>query len=357
MEMPSVPSTMTALVWEAACQMNMRRIPSPEVKPDEVLVQVAYVGICGSELSGYLGRNALRVPPLVMGHEFSGCIAVLGDQATTPVMSGRKAFSLHVGQMVTVNPMVYCGECEYCVQGLSHLCTRRRLIGAHRPGAFATYVSVPAWMVLPLPANLGLRDGALTELVACGVRIARHVGEVQGETALILGAGAIGLLTLQILLHHGAKRVFIVDTEGDRLAAAASMGGEALNPCQQDVVKSVRAATRGLGAAMAVDAVGKAVTREQCISATRPGGSVILSGLHEESSAVPVADVIRREITLHGSFCYTPSDFQEAAELLSRQQIRLDPGIIEAPLAEGGQWFERLSSENPGKIAKVLLVP
>ena len=346
-----LPASMSALVWEAACQMNLRQQPLPETKPDEVLIQVSHVGICGSELSGYLGHNALRVPPLVMGHEFSGQIVAMGAQVC------ERNPALQIGQAATVNPMIYCGTCEYCTQGLNQLCTRRRLIGAHRPGAFANYVSAPAWMVLPLPESVPLRDGALAEPVACGVRIARHAGIVQNEVALILGAGAIGLLTLQILLLHGAKQVFIVDTELDRLAAAAALGGQALDPRNVDVVKTVRAAVGGLGATVSVDAVGKAVTREQCISSTRPGGRMILSGLHEETSAIPVADVIRREITLIGSFCYTPADFQDAIGLLSQGQIRLDPWIVEAPLADGGQWFERLSSENPGKIAKVLLVP
>jgi len=353
----SVPVTMTALVWEAPCEMNLRSIPVPQIGPDEALVQVAYAGICGSELSGYLGHNALRVPPLVMGHEFSGRIVAVGSQVATDSPSARESSSLQPGQMVTVNPMVYCGACEYCVRGENHLCTRRRLIGAHRPGAFAAFVSVPARMVLPLPSGLPLRDGALTEPVACGVRIVRHAGKVEGESVLVLGAGTIGLVTLQILMQHGARQVFVADVEADRLAAAAALGGAALDSRLQDVVKTVREATGGKGTALAVDAVGKAVTREQCISATRPGGAVILSGLHEESSAIPVADVIRREITLCGSFCYTPADFREAADLLSSQRVRLDAGLTEAPLEEGGRWFARLSSESPGKIAKVLLVP
>jgi threonine dehydrogenase-like Zn-dependent dehydrogenase len=272
-------------------------------------------------------------------------------------MDGRDVPTLRLGQMVTVNPMVYCGKCEYCLRGANHLCANRRLIGAHRPGAFAEFVSVPARMVVPLPDGLDLRNGALTEPVACGVRIARHAGKVQGEAALILGAGAIGLLTLQILLQHGATRVFIADTDTDRRVAAAAMGGEVLDPSRQDVAKSVRDATNGHGAAAAVDAVGKAVTRDQCVSATRPGGRVVLSGLHEEKSPVPVADVIRREISLYGSFAYAPADFNEALVLLARREIRLDPGIVEAPLAEGDPWFQRLSSENPGGIAKVLLMP
>ena len=349
--MGSMPEKMQTLVWEAPRQMVMQEAVLPVLQPEEVLIRVAYAGICGSELSGYLGHNALRTPPLVMGHEFSGEIVALGEQALD------RNPRLSMGQPVTVNPMVYCGKCEYCMQGLNQLCPNRRLIGAHRPGAFAGYTSVPAWMVIPLPAALDLRMGALTEPMACGVRAARRTGAARGDTVLVIGAGAIGLLTLQALLLDGMGRVFIVDTDVQRLAAGKALGGEALDPRQVNVVQAVRDATGGIGAAAAVDAVGRAVTREQCISATRPAGTVVLSGLHEETSSIPAADVIRREITLHGSFCYTPADFAVAANLLAAHKANLDAWMVDAPLDEGGAWFERLSTENPGGVAKVLLKP
>jgi threonine dehydrogenase-like Zn-dependent dehydrogenase len=218
-----LPETMEALVWEAPHVMALRDRQLPPLGDEEALVEVAYVGICGSELSGYLGHNALRVPPLVMGHEFSGTIVALGEKAV------QRNPTLAVGQSVTVNPMVYCGSCDFCLVGQNHLCIHRRLIGAHRPGAFAAYTSVPAWMVIPLPAGLGLRHGALTEPAACGVRTAFWSGNVQGETILVVGAGAIGLLTLQILLLAGAVKVFIADTQPERLAAGAALGGEPLD--------------------------------------------------------------------------------------------------------------------------------
>src|SRR6188508_1570597 len=125
---------MHSLVWEAPRVMAMRQQAEPELQPDEALIKVAYAGICGSELSGYLGHNALRVPPLVMGHEFAGELAGLGEAA-------RQAQpELAIGQRVTVNPLGYCGMCEMCMAGLNHLCRKRQLLGAHRAGAFAEYV-------------------------------------------------------------------------------------------------------------------------------------------------------------------------------------------------------------------------
>jgi threonine dehydrogenase-like Zn-dependent dehydrogenase len=341
---------MQSLVWEAPRTMAMREQAQPLVEPGEALVKVAYVGICGSELSGYLGHNALRVPPLVMGHEFAGELAALGAEAAA------RHPALRPGQAVTVNPLAYCGTCFFCARGDNHLCANRKLIGAHRPGAYTQYVAVPAEMVLPLPAGLSPRLGALTEPVAVAVRIGELAGPLAGEAALVVGAGPIGLLALQALKAQGAATVFIADLDPARLAMGAALGGEPLDPRAASLPQVVKAATGGLGVPVSVDAVGAAVTRASCVSATRSGGTVILTGLHEETSAMPAAEIIRREIIVRGCFAYSPANFSDALQRLAQGEFRLDPWIIEAPLAEGGRWFDRLI-DAPGDVAKVLLVP
>ena len=341
---------MKALVWEAARTLVMRGQPMPRAAADEILVKVAHAGICGSELGGYLGHNALRVPPLIMGHEFAGEIVELGGE----VSSIRP--DLNAGQTVTVNPLWHCGECAYCRRGVNQLCHRRQLLGAHRPGAYAEYVRVPAKLALALPAGMDTRIGALTEPVACAVRIAELAGDVAGEDCLVIGAGPIGLLSLQMLKLNDARRVFIAETDDERLRMGAELGGIPIQPRATDTVQTMQNAADGLGAAVSVDAVGSAVTREQCIAATRAGGRLILSGLHEERSVMPAADMIRREIEVKGSFAYSPANFAQALDLLGRGAVRLDPWIIEAPLSEAGKWFDRLI-EAPGNVAKALLVP
>jgi threonine dehydrogenase-like Zn-dependent dehydrogenase len=344
-------SRMKALVWEAPRAMVMREQAAPEPKPGEALIKVHFAGICGSELSGYLGHNALRVPPLVMGHEFAGEIAALG--ADTPVGGGR---ALTLGQRVTVNPIVSCGVCEFCVRGLNHLCVKRKVIGAHVPGAYAEYVAVPIANVMPLPVGMPLHVAAMTEPVACAVRIGELAGALAGEEALVIGAGPIGLLALQALQQQGAGRVFIADLDPARLAMGAALGGEAIDALAHDAAQRVREATSGRGVAVAVDAVGTGRTRAQCVSAVRSAGVVILTGLHEETSSMPAAEIIRREITARGSFAYSPANFADALRLLAHGAFRLDPWVVEAPLAEGGKWFDRLI-DAPGDVAKVLLAP
>ncbi len=341
---------MKVLMWTAPRQMELQEHPMQEVQPDEVLVKVAFAGICGSELSGYLGHNALRVPPLVMGHEFSGEIASLGSAATTANSN------LAEGQKVTVNPLSCIGDSVLQQQGLDQLCPTRQLLGAHRPGAYAEYVAVPARSVMPLPSELPLRLGALTEPVGCAVRIGELAGSLSAKTCLIMGAGPIGLLSLQLFLYLNAAKVFIVDLEPERLAMGVELGGQPIDPRRQDVVDIVMQASNNRGVEVAVDAVGTAITRQQCISAAMPTGTVILSGLHEETSVMPAADIIRREIVVRGSFAYSPANFAAAIDLLAQGKIRLDPWIVEAPLADGGQWFDRLI-DAPGNVSKVLLVP
>ncbi len=341
---------MKALVWEAPRQVVMRNQAEPIAARDEVVLRVMFAGICGSELSGYLGHNALRIPPLVMGHEFSGEIIALGEDALE-IKPG-----LALGQQVTVNPLVSCGKCYHCTRGLNHLCNSRKLVGAHLPGAYAELIKVPAELVHLLPEGMSARTGALTEPVAVAVRIGELAGEVTGEDVLILGAGPIGLLALQVFLARGAKRVFIADLDPERLAMGGALGAQTLDPRALDVVQTSRDFTRGLGVAVALDAVGTAITRAQCIAATRSAGTMILSGLHEEVSSLPAAEIIRREIVVKGSFAYSPANFVQALELLARAEVRLEPWIVEAPLEDGGFWFDRLI-DAPGNVAKVLLRP
>ena len=232
---------MKALIWEAARTMSMREEKQPEAPADEILVKVDYVGICGSELSGYLGHNALRVPPLIMGHEFAGEIVAVGPMVPT------LRPDLTMGSLVTVNPLWYCGECARCAAGYTQLCGNRRLLGAHRPGAFAEYISVPAKLALTLPEGMDSRIGSLTEPVGCAVRIAELAGDVSGSDCLIIGAGPIGLLSLQMLKLRGAERVFIAEIDSARLAMGEALGGIAIQPMETDTAQAVLDATGGDG--------------------------------------------------------------------------------------------------------------
>jgi threonine dehydrogenase-like Zn-dependent dehydrogenase len=341
---------MKALVWEAPRTLHVREVPEPTPAPGEVVITVDCAGICGSELGGYLGHNALRVPPLVMGHEFAGTITAVADDVPG-------AFpTLAIGARVTANPMTWCNQCIFCARGQQQLCRNRKLVGAHRPGAYAHQVAVPAHVVVPLPDNLPFRLAALAEPTAVALRIATHAGNVDGATVLIAGAGPIGLLAIQTLRLAGATTLFVTDLDPARRAMAADLGAIVLDPRETNVPATVRDATDGLGAGVAVDAVGATPTRADCVASVISGGTLVLSGLHEETGPMPAAEIIRREITVKGSFCYAPSDIVDSLPLLADGRIRLDPWIVDAPLEDGGKWFDRLI-DAPGDVAKVLLRP
>lgn len=329
---------MKALVYEGPRQMVIRDVPVPTLKPDEVLVRVAYSGICGSELSGYEGRNALRKPPLIMGHEFSGTIEAIGDavKASYPEWS--------VGKRVTANPLISCGSCAYCRSDRPQLCPNRRLLSASLPGSNAHFVAVRADAVYPLPDDLSLSVSALTEPAACAVHAARMVQPLQ--SALVAGAGPIGLLAIQALQNRGFSTIYCADLNAERLSMAEALGGvpALLNNSFRDCVD------------VALDAVGTVETRRACLSATQAGGSVIWIGLHQQFAELDINDMIRREITCYGSFAYTQADFAEALDLLHRGKLRLDPAWTRIePLENGTSCFEELL--HGSSVAKIWLTP
>ncbi|MEZ4862808.1 MAG: zinc-binding dehydrogenase [Caldilineaceae bacterium] len=339
---------MQALVWEGPRQMNIREVAAPKPAADEVLIRVAFSGICGSELGGYLGHNSLRVPPLIMGHEFSGEIVALGEQATAAKSS------LAVGQRVTVNPLISPPWSKAALRGRHNLTLPRNILGIHRPGSYAEYITAPASNVYPLPEQMSLEHAALTEPLACAMRAAKLSGCSATDRVLITGLGPIGLLALQAVKAMGVQRIFATDTDPDRIAIGKHFGVTVLNPLAEKVVATVREATNGEGVDVAIDAVGATATRRECLEAVMPGGKVIFTGLHDEESNIQANLVIRNEINIQGSFAYTPLDFENAFAWLAEDRIEIDPWLQKSPLAEGGACFEQLLSK-PGPVAKILL--
>jgi threonine dehydrogenase-like Zn-dependent dehydrogenase len=331
-------STMRALVYEAPLQMNMRQVLLPVIQPDEVLIRVAYSGICGSELSGYEGKNSLRKPPLIMGHEFSGYIEAVGGAVDYP--------KLKVGVAVTANPLVSCRQCRYCLSGKQQLCPKRKLLGAHVPGSNAEFVAIRADALSLIPTELSLASAALAEPAACAIHAAALATPAPDEQGLVVGAGPIGLMIIQVLVDRGIKQVFCIDLNAERLAMAEKLGAipatfESLASEPVDIV---------------VDAVGASATRQGCARVVRSGGRIIWIGLHESDTSLPVNNFIRREITTYGSFAYTPIDFENALQALAQKRITLEEAWTQIePLENGTACYEKLLHGAP--ISKIWLTP
>jgi threonine dehydrogenase-like Zn-dependent dehydrogenase len=339
---------MKSVVWLGPRHMELQNQPDPTPQPGEVILRVEAVGICGSELSGYLGQNSLRVPPLVMGHEFAGTVAAIGPGAN----------GLEAGDRVTVNPLIGCGACALCRLGLENLCPQRQIIGIHRPGGFAELVAVPATSCTRLPHDLGHIAGSLAEPLGCGVRAA-HIGGVRaGSRVLVLGAGTIGLMCIAATHKAGGTVTLAADPNAGRLRTAADWGTENLCDTRTaDPAEAGRQLTGGLGVDVAIDAVGSDTTRRVAVRAVRPGGTVVLVGLHEAESPFDANYIVRSEIRVAGSFAYTHADFDTAVAMLAAGDVAPTAGWLqERDLEECGDSFAELI-DNPPAVSKIVLRP
>ncbi|MFC5863625.1 galactitol-1-phosphate 5-dehydrogenase [Acidicapsa dinghuensis] len=343
---------MKALLLSEYSKLDVADLPRPAAGAGEVLVQVAACGICGSDVHGYDGSSGRRIPPLVMGHEAAGIVAGVGE--------GVSRFA--PGDRVTFDSTVYCGSCEFCAQGLVNLCDQRQVIGVSTPdfrraGAFAEFVTVPEHIVYKLPEAMGFSEAAMLEAVSVALH-AVNVTELKGgETALVLGAGMIGLLTLQAAKALGCRRVFVADVDATRLKLASDLGADATILASGDaMVQEVLKLTNGRGVDVVMEAVGRDETVAASIDAVRKGGTVTLIGNITPQVTLPLQKVVSRQIRLQGS-CASCGEYPQAMELISNGKIRVAPLITAvASLHDGARWFERLHSREPN-LMKIVLDP
>ncbi|PZE20596.1 galactitol-1-phosphate 5-dehydrogenase [Paenibacillus xerothermodurans] len=336
------------LVWTGPKMMEMKEAEVPAVGDNELLVKVEAVGICGSEIEGYLGHNSLRVPPLVMGHEFSGTVTEVGGQVQ----------GLMRGQRVVVNPLLSCGSCNQCRKGLVQLCSQRAIVGIHRPGAFAQFVSVPASSVHVVPDELDFFRASLTEPLACSLRAARRAMERHPfANVVIFGAGTIGLLAFLVAQTLGASRIIVVDSNEARLATPQQLGAFAtINPKEPNFIDKVKQWGGASGTDVVIDAAGFQPTRDAAVQIVNPGGTIMNIGLGIDHTQIPINVCIRSEISILGSFSYDAQDFHDALELLKSGKIDPTQWSEIRPLYEGNQAFQDLVN---GRVAqaKIFLTP
>jgi L-iditol 2-dehydrogenase len=345
---------MKALLLSEYRHLEVTDVAVPEAGAGEVLVRVAACGICGSDVHGYDGSSGRRIPPVVMGHEAAGIIAAVGE--------GVAGFG--VGDRVTFDSTVYCGVCEFCRRGEVNLCEDRQVLGVscgeyRRAGAFAEYVAVPARILYRLPEALPFEEAAMLEAVSVGLHGVRLAELKGGETALVIGAGMIGLLTLQAAKVAGCSRVIVADIDATRLKLASEMGADAVlqgSNVTGDVTGEVLRLTGGRGVDVALEAVGRDETVGMAIDCVRKGGTVVLVGNIAREVTLPLQKVVTRQIRLQGS-CASAGEYPAAMELVSAGRIKVRPLISAvAPLEDGPGWFERLYGREPN-LMKVVLDP
>ncbi len=341
-----------ALVLEAYNKLVVREVPDPVPRDGEVLVEVKACGICGSDVHGMDGSSGRRIPPVIMGHEAAGVIAATG--------SGVSGWS--VGDRVTFDSMIYCGNCHYCREGRTNLCEHRQVPGVscpefRRDGAFAQLVAVPQHIVVKLPDTVPFEHAAMAEPLSVAVHAVGRLPIRLGDSAVVIGAGTIGLLSIQALRAAGCTRVIAAEVDPARRELAKQLGAdEVFDPLTTDLAEEVARLTAGRGADVVVEAVGLANTVAAAVGCACKGGAVVLVGNLRPEVPLPLQAVVTREITLYGS-CASAGEYARCLELIAQGVIRLDRLIsATVSLDEAAEYFTRLYHKEPG-LLKVIVRP
>jgi threonine dehydrogenase-like Zn-dependent dehydrogenase len=326
---------MRALVYTAPGKVDMEERPRPQAGKGECEIAIHAAGICGSDISGFLGHSRRRVPPLVLGHELVGRTA-----------DGRR---------VVANPLMSCGRCTACLSGAQNLCASWRLLGIDKnPGCFQEFVTLPETQVYEIPAEMSDARAALAEPLANIVHVFRIAAPAPFFRMGIVGGGTMGSLALLTAKRLGVRDVLVVDVSDVRLATARTMGATlAANTSTADGLAEARSfASHGLD--MVLDASGSEPARQAAFDFCRPGGVVVLLGMGSERSQVDFVTSIRKEHRVIMSFAYTPVDFERSLALLKAGEIDLTPWTMELPLEEGQVAFDTMT-RTPGETLKMLL--
>ena len=326
---------MRTLVYTAPHRMTMEERDRPVVGSDEVEIAVAAAGICGSDVSGFLGHSRRRIPPLVLGHE----------------LVGRTAD----GKRVVANPLISCGRCTACLIGAQNLCTSWRLLGMDQTaGCYAEYVSLPRSQVYAIPDELSDAKAVIAEPLANRVHLFRIAAPTPFFRMGIVGGGTMGSLALLAAKRLGVQEILVQDLSDARLAVARKMGASAAVNVSSEEGRAEARRVAGNGFDLVLDASGVGAARQAVFDLCRPGGTVVLLGMGAEKSEIDFVTSIRKEHRVVMSFAYTPADFERSLALLTAGEIDLTPWTLEMALEQGQEAFDRITT-NPGDTLKIML--
>jgi len=331
---------MKALIYTAPATLEYREEAIPTPGTGEVLVRVQAVGICGSDMHAYHGHDERRPAPLVLGHE----------------AAGRTASGPRTGRRVTVDPLVTCGKCGFCLDGRSHLCRSRQIISMPpRAGAFAEFVPIPETNLVELPDSLPVQQAALAEPLAVGWHAVRNGSRalarpLAAARSVVLGGGAVGLACALALHHFGAKEILVAEPNELRRSSIVRIGSfQAFAPGDD-------AEPAGWSVDLVIDAVGSTATRAAASRLIKPGGVIIHIGLLSSTDGLDIRKLTLQEVTFLGSYCYTHLDFIETVAAMAAGHLGQLDWLEERPLSQGQQAFRDLDAGSV-PAAKIVLRP
>ena len=305
-------------VMTAPGQIQFREVPTPQPQEGQVLVKIMEIGVCGSDIHVYHGEHPFTSYPVTQGHEVSGLVEELGPGVT----------GLHVGQKVTIQPQVVCGQCWPCRHGKYNLCESLKVMGFQTTGVASHYFAVDAEKVTPLPDSMSLEEGAMIEPLAVAVHAARQAGDLSGKDVCVLGAGPIGILVAQAAKGLGARRVMITDVSGLRLEKAKECGADsAVNTKNQDFGQGLVEFFGPDKCDVIYDCAGNDITMGQAIQHARKGSAIILVAVFAKEAHVDLAVLNDHELDLNTSMMYRSEDYETAIQLVQEGKVQLAPLI------------------------------
>lgn len=343
-------NTMKALVMRQYKQLSYEDVPCPEPGQGEVLIRLKACSVCGSDVHGFDGSTGRRQPPVIMGHEASGVIAQCGP--------GVKNYK--VGDRVTFDSTVYCNQCEMCREGKVNLCGHRQVLGVscdeyNRPGCFAEYVAVPEYILYRLPDNVTYVQAAMIEPLSVAYHAATRTAIGPNDTAMVVGVGTIGLLTLQVVRSFGVKQLIAVDIDDSRLELARANGAtHCVNSKDADALEQILRISQG-GVTVAIDATGIESTANLCVHSVQLDGKVILVGNLAQHIDFPLQYVVTHQISLFGS-CASAGEYPQCLDLIASGKVEVDSMISKSvPLKDGDEWMGKIYRREDG-LAKIVFL-
>ena len=309
-------ATMLQQLMTEPGKITFREIPVPEPGPDQVLVKIKKIGICGSDIHVFHGSHPYTSYPVTQGHEVSGRIEAVGEYVR----------DLKAGQKVTIEPQVFCGRCHPCLHGKYNLCENLKVMGFQTTGTASEYFAVDASKVTPIPDTMSFSEGAMIEPLAVTVHAAKRFPELKGAKAAVLGCGPIGILLIQSLKALGAAEVLATDISDKRLDLAKSVGADyVVNTMKDDYAEALTASFGPDKADVVFECAGSDITMNQAIQYGRKGSTIILVAVFGKTAHVDLAKLNDSELDLNTSMMYRHEDYVDAIRFVEEGKIQLKP--------------------------------
>ena len=325
-------------------KIEIREIEKPKIEENEVLIEVKSTGICGSDLHAYRGQHPFRKPPVILGHEVSGVVEEIGNVAN----------NIKIGDRVTVEPQLGCGECEYCLTGKYNLCVDRRAPGiGNWHGSFSEYFVAPKGTVYKLRDSISYNQGALIEPLAVGVHAIRNANIKLGDTVAILGVGTIGLMSLIAAKNAGASRIYVSDLSDYNLAKAKELGADVIINTKDDNIFEIVKKEDSNGVDKVIITAAFPIVWEEALKISKKGGGICIVGMFDKPVTADLLQLLMSEKSVYTSWLYRREDFETSIKIA--QEANLNSLITHKFSLEDTAKALKIMDDRKENIIKVIL--